>query len=242
MFRISLDWVLFGIASAHAPAWLAGAAAVGLVTVGGLWAWIERRSRGSWHGVAARTVSVGAGPYRTAIVPLGRDRAPIGVRVVSLFGFVAGAGGVVWLAALVADLSELGHGASVALAIEGAGVTISAWLLVRARDLVRSPSRAPRPRALDLVAALGCAAIAVSYLGGAFDALDVDAGGIKWRETMALGDFLRAGFFTGAGRHSAPTWRLLLDGVAASAIASSIYAAFALIALRGSAPTPSPRS
>jgi hypothetical protein len=192
-----------------------------------IWFVVERRSRSIWRRTTVTRVIGGAGPYRAGAVPTPLERAPLSVRLTALAGVVLSMVGLVWPVLLATDLTGPALFAATietVCALSAGLALLSAFLLLRHRDdeLTRRKAFAVRVVAFLLFG------LSVAYHLHVFDGLQVEARGIKWRETMPFDAFLRTGWGPSVGGHTGTGWRVLLGAAASFGLLSAGY--FALMA------------
>jgi hypothetical protein len=201
--------------------------AVVLVLAALTWLVAERRSRAIWRQTPApldATPSIGRdGPYRQAKLPTFFERAPALVRWTSLAGVVVGALGVAWPILFVIEL--VSRTGILALAVEAVGACSAALSLISARAILRREvSFGSKRIAFVLAGAALMATWWLAYLFHAFDGVEVEAVGIKLRETTTVGAFLRSGFTVMVGGHFGATWRVLSRAGAVCGLLTAAYA------------------
>jgi len=144
MFELHFDGSLGEIS--RYSLWIALAAALSFAIAGVLYAWVERRARPHWAGVAVRSASVGS-PYRASTLAVEHlSRAP---RLVRVAAFASFAFGQVFVPALVFVLATFrfdGLGVPLFPGVVIALVTwCCGWLLLRrsaqATEIVRLVAR-----------------------------------------------------------------------------------------------------
>jgi hypothetical protein len=198
------------------------------ITGSAAWVLLEKRGRPAWRGETERVLATPEGPYRATTLRFPRWRAPLPVRIATLFGLLGAAAALPWLGIGVTEL--LGGRSPLVLATS---IALVATGYTTARACADALARTrPSFGLLAWLAPTAVVGIAASALRGALDRVPVEVHGLKGtRQMEPLGQLITSdGIFASCDGHAGPVWHamILLALVSAGLLLAALTCAAAI--------------